>query len=264
MVVPIQLPFIDRFGVAYMRKFILAAFLAASWSLSAGAAEIKVLSSNGMREAMMDLAPHFEHSTGHKLSIRYDTAAFLQRDIERGESFDVTVITTTQFDALAKIGKFDLATRTRVALSGVGIAVRKGAPKPDIGSVEAFKRTLLAAKSIAYATVGASGVYFMAVCERLGIAAEVKAKGKTLPGGSLGEFVARGEAELAIQQISELLPVEGIELVGPLPAEVQLITPYTAAVGASSKEAATGKAFIAFLTTPAAHTVLKAKGLDPG
>ncbi len=104
----------------------------------------------------------------------------------------------------------------------------------------------------------------MAVCERLGIAGEVKAKGKTLPGGSLGEFVAKGDAELAIQQISELLPVEGIELVGPFPAELALITPYTAAVGASSKEGAAGKAFIAFLTTPNARAVFKAKGLDPG
>jgi molybdate transport system substrate-binding protein len=252
-----------------MRRFIAAATIAVFWSLSAGtsatmAADIRVLSSNGMREAMIELAPHFEHGTGHKLSIRYDTAAFLQRDIERGESFDVAVMTTSQFDAVAKTGKFDLATRTRIALSGVGIATRQGAPKPDISSVDAFKHAMLAAKSIAFATVGTSGVHFMAVCERLGIAAEVKAKGKTLPGGSLGEFVAKGEAELAIQQISELLPVEGIELVGPLPAELQLITPYTAAVGANSKEAATGTAFIRFLTTPAAHAVFKAKGLDPG
>ena len=251
-----------------MRKLILTTAIAALWSLSAitaeiKAAEIKVLSSNGMREAVVELAPQFERSTGHKLSIRYDTAAFLQRDIDRGESFDVAVMTTSQFDAVAKTGKFDLATRTLVTLSRIGIAVRKGASKPDIGSVEAFRRTMLAAKSIAYATVGTSGVHFMAVCERLGIAGEVKAKGKTLPGGSLGEFVAKGEAELAIQQISELLPVEGIELVGPFPAELALITPYTAAVGANSKDGAIGKAFIAFLTTPNARAVFKAKGLDP-
>ena len=248
-----------------MLRFAAFACLAASCAAApVGAAELRILSSNGMREAVHELAPQFERSTGHKLSIRYDTAAFLERDLQRGENFDVVVLTTSSFDSVAKSGKFDLATRTLIARSGAGIAVRKGAPKPDISTTEAFKRTMLAAKAIAYATVGTSGVHFMAICERLGIAEQVKAKGKTLPGGVLGEFVARGEAEIAIQQISELLPVEGIEVVGPFPPELQLVTPYTAAVGAASKEVAAGKAFISYLTTPAAHAVFKAKGLDPG
>src|SRR4029434_8062599 len=133
------------------------------------------------------------------------TAAFLQRDIERGVAFDVTVITGTSFDAAAKAGKFDLATRTEVAAPGICLSLRKRAPRPDISTVEAFKRTMLSAKAIAYATVGTSGVHFMAVCERLGIANEVKAKGKTLPGGVLAEFVVKGEADLAIQHMSEPL-----------------------------------------------------------
>ena len=181
-----------------------------------------------------------------------------------GENFDVTVVPAPSIDAVAKAGKLDISTRSDIAHSRIGIAVRKGAPKPDISTVEAFKRTMLNAKAIAYATVGTSGVHFIAVCERLGIANEVKAKSKTLPGGVLAEFVVKGEAELAIQQISELLPVEGVELVGPFPAELQLVTTYVAATSDKSREGAAGKAFIQFLKTPAAGAVLKAKGLDPG
>jgi molybdate transport system substrate-binding protein len=238
--------------------------LAIGMAGSATAAELKLLISNGMKEAVHDLAPQFERATGHKLSIRYGTSAFLQRDMEAGESFDVTVVPTPSIDAVAKVGKLDIPTRSDIAHSRIGIAVRKGALKPDISTVEAFKRTMLNAKAIAYATVGTSGVHFIAVCERLGIANEVKAKGKTLPGGVLAEFVVKGEADLAIQQISELLPVEGVELVGPFPAELQLVTTYVAATSATSREGTAGKAFIQFLKTPAAGTVLKAKGLDPG
>jgi molybdate transport system substrate-binding protein len=231
---------------------------------NASAAELKLLISNGMKEAVHDLAPQFERATDHKLSIRYGTAAFLQRDIDAGENFDVTVVPAPSIDAVAKAGKLDISTRSDIAHSRIGIAVRRGAPKPDISTVEAFKRTMLNAKAIAYATVGTSGVHFIAVCERLGIANEVKAKSKTLPGGVLAEFVVKGEAELAIQQISELLPVEGVELVGPFPAELQLVTTYVAATSAMSREGEAGKAFIQFLKTPAAGAVLKAKGLDPG
>jgi molybdate transport system substrate-binding protein len=231
---------------------------------NASAAELKLLISNGMKEAVHDLAPQFERATNHKLSIRYGTAAFLQRDMDAGENFDVTVVPAPSIDAVAKAGKLDISTRSDIAHSRIGIAVRRGAPKPDISTVEAFKRTMLNAKAIAYATVGTSGVHFIAVCERLGIANEVRAKGMTLPGGVLAEFVVKGEAELAIQQISELLPVDGVELVGPFPAELQLVTTYVAATSAKSRDGEAGKAFIQFLKTPAAGALLKAKGLDPG
>jgi len=230
----------------------------------ADAAELKLLISNGMKEAVHDLAPQFERSTGHTLSIRYGTAAFLQRDMLAGENFDVTVVPAPSIDAVAKVDKLDPSTRNDVAYSRIGVAARRGAQKPDISTVDAFKRTMLNAKAIAYATVGTSGVHFIAICERLGIANEVKAKGKTLPGGVLAEFVVKGEAELAIQQISELLPVEGVELIGPFPAELQLVTTYVAAMSAASREGTAGKAFIQFLKTPAAGAMLKAKGLDPG
>jgi molybdate transport system substrate-binding protein len=249
---------------AVLRKILTAGLLMMIAAGRADAAEIRALISNGLHTTVAELAPQFEAATGHKLSLRYDTAAFLQRDIERGVDFDVTVITGTNFDAVAKAGKFDLATRTEVVRSGIGVAVRQGAPKPDISTVEAFKRSMLNAKSIAYATVGTSGVHFMAVCERLGIAQEVKAKGKTLPGGMLAEFVVKGEAELAIQQVSELLAVAGVEVIGPFPPELQLTTRYTAGVAASTANADAGKAFIRFLTTPQAQSVMKAKGLDPG
>src|SRR5215813_6482327 len=238
--------------------------LAIGTARDAGAAELKLLISNGMKEAVHDLGPQFERATGHRLSVRYGTSAFLQRDMEAGEIFDVTVVPAPSIDAAAKAGKLDISTRSDVAHSRIGIAVRKGAPKPDISTVEAFKRTMLNAKAIAYATVGTSGVHFIAVCKRLGIANEVKAKGKTLPGGVLAEFVVKGEADFAIQQISELLPVEGVELVGPFPAELQLVTTYVAATGATSREAAAGKEFIQFLKRPATGALLKAKGLDPG
>jgi molybdate transport system substrate-binding protein len=250
-----------------MNRMIAAGVVALAAGLTGAdvnAAELKLLISNGMKEAVHDLAPRFERATGHKLSIRYDTSAFLQRDMVSGESFDVTVVPAPSVDAVTKANKLDPATRTDIAYSRIGIAARKGAPKPDISTVEAFKRTMLNAKAIAYATVGTSGVHFIKVCEQLGIADVVKAKGKTLPGGVLADFVVKGEAELAIQQISELLPVEGVELVGPFPAELQLVTVYVAAVNVASKESAAGKAFIAFLKTPAGIAELKAKGLDPG
>jgi molybdate transport system substrate-binding protein len=247
-----------------MHKVIAAALLALLMAVTGTpAAELRLLISNGLHSSVAELAPEFERSTGHKLSIRYDTAAFLQRDILGGEAFDVTVMTGAQFDAVANARKIVPDTRTVVALSGIGVAVRKGAPKPDISTVATFMRAMLAAKSIAYATAGTSGVHFLMTCERLGIADLVKAKSKTMPGGFLGELVAKGEAELVIQQISELLLVEGIELVGPFPPGLQLTTRYTAGVAANSKERDAGKEFIKFLGTPESRAVLKAKGLEP-
>jgi molybdate transport system substrate-binding protein len=247
-----------------MHKIIAAALLALLAAVTdTHAAELRLLISNGLQSSIAELAPEFERSTGHKLSIRYDTAAFLQRDILANQPFDVIAITGTQFDAVANARKIVPDTRTVVALSGIGVAVRKGAPKPDISTVATFMRAILGAKSIAYATEGTSGVHFLMTCERLGIADLVRAKSKTMPGGILGEMVVRGEADMVIQQISELLPVEGIELVGPFPPGLQLTTRYTAGVAASSKERDAGREFIKFLGTPEARAVLKAKGLDP-
>jgi molybdate transport system substrate-binding protein len=228
----------------------------------AGAAEIRVLCSTGMSSAMSVLVPEFERASGHKLSIAYDTANLLMGRIKGGETADLAILTGPAIDELAKQGK--VGGRADLARSGVGISVRSGAPKPDIGSVEALKRALLDAKSVAYTTTGASGVYFAGLLERLGIAEQVKAKAKLRPGGAVGELVARGEAEMAVQQIPELMSVAGTELVGPLPPEVQYVTVFSAGVFAGAKHTEAAQALVKFLSTPAAAQVLKAKGMEPG
>lgn len=151
-----------------------------------------------------------------------------------------------------------------LARVGVGVAVKQGAPKPDISTVDAFKKALLNAKTVAYTTAGQSGQHFMSTLEKLGIADQVKAKAKTLPGGDVAEFVAKGEADVAIQLIPELASVHGVEVVGPLPAEIQTYIVLTGGVGANAKDKAGAQAFIKYLTTPAAISVIKAKGMEPG
>lgn len=241
----------------------LGVAMAAMQGTAAGAAEIKVLSTNGVKAIMEELGPQFERANGHKLVVTFEVTTALKKDIEAGATFDVTILTASAIDDLIKQGKAK-GPGTAIAKSGVGVAVKAGAVKPDIGTVEAFKRTLLAAKSVAYTTQGASGQYFATLIERLGIAAEIKAKAKTQPGGSTAEVVARGEAELAIQQISELLPVKGADYVGPFPPEIQSFTAFTAALGPAAKEAEAAAALIRFLTTPSALAVIKAKGMEPG
>lgn len=249
-----------------MRKVIagILLLLASAIHDGAGAAELKLMITNGAKPVMAEVASQFESSTGHKLSIRYEGSAILQQEIERGDSFDVAMLISSNMDAVAKLGKIADPTRVNIARSGLGVVVRAGQPKPNISTVDAFKNTMLTAKSIAYVTAGASGRHFIAVCERLGIAEEVKAKGKTRPTGMVAEFVANGEAELAIQQMSELVSVKGTDLVGPFPPELNLISQIAAAVSSTSKELETAKAFIRFFATPEVTAVIKAKGMEPG
>src|SRR5712691_11289842 len=231
---------------------------------TADAAEIKVLSSNALKTALEELRPQFEKESGHKLMITFNAAAVLKAEIEKGATFDLAILGGPAADDLIKQGKLVAATRTEVARSVAGVAVKKGAPKPDIGTTEAFKRALIDAKSIAYVEQGATGIYLKGLLERLGIADRLKAKTKLLPPSNPAAFaVANGEAEIGMTQISEILPYAGAELVGPLPAEIQLHTVYPAAVGTDAKEPEAAKALMKFLTTPAAVPVLKAKGLSP-
>jgi molybdate transport system substrate-binding protein len=249
-----------------VRKFIEASILLVAATFTCGAAEaaeLRVLITNGMKPVMAEVAAQFEHSSGLKLSIRYEGSAILQQEIARGDTFDVAMLITSNMDAIAKLDKIAATTRVDVARSGLGMVVGAGRPKPDISTVDAFKRAMLDAKSIAYVTKGASGIHFIAVCERLGIAEQVKAKGKTLPTGTVAEFVANGEAELAIQQKSELVSLKGTDLLGPLPPEVDLVSLIAAAASASTKESDAAKAFIKFFATPEVITVIKAKGMDP-
>jgi len=226
-------------------------------------ADLKILSTVGVQTVVQELAPRFERATGHKLDITYGVSNLMKKQIADGESFDLAIMTSTVTDELIGQGRLVAATRTDIAHGGIGIAVRAGAPKPDIGSVEALKRTLLDAKSIAYSKAGASGIYFAGLLERMGIAEAMQPKTK-YGTSNVGEMVANGEAQLGVQLINELLPVRGVEVVGPLPAEVQSYVTLTAGVGTQAKEPAIAEQFIRFLTAPAALTVIKQKGLEPG
>jgi molybdate transport system substrate-binding protein len=236
----------------------IAAFAAAG---AVQAEEIKVLCTIGVKPALPDVVAQFERATGHKVSIVWGNAATLKTRYLEGEQADVAVLTAAAIDDLIKAGK--VTGRVDLARSGMGLAVKAGAPKPDISSPEALKRTLLAAKSIGYSTQGASGIYFATVIERLGIAAEVKAKHKDTA-GAVGELVAAGEAEIGVQQIPELAAVPGVDVIGPLPGDLQVITVFSAALDAKAKENEAAKAFVKFISAPAAAAAYKAKGLDPG
>src|SRR5215831_18438614 len=192
-----------------------------------------------MRTVLLALVPDFERATGHKVTVQNDTVGALTKRIAGGEAFDLAVLTPKAVDDLAKEGKFVAGSRANLARVGVGVVVKDGTPKPDVGSVAAFKQALLAAKSVAYidpAAGGSSGIYVAGLLDKLGIAGEVKPKAKLIPGGAVAEHVAKGEAELGIHQISEILPVKGVTLVGPLPAEIQNYTVYAAGLGAQAKE----------------------------
>jgi molybdate transport system substrate-binding protein len=229
----------------------------------AHAGEITVLSPNGMRAVVEELAPPFERTTGHKLNLTFGIASALRRQIEAGEPFDVAILGAPSIDDLITQGKLRADTRTDVARSGIGIAVRAGAPKPDIRTVEAFKRALLDTPSIAYNKEALSGIYFASLLERLGIADAMQPKTK-FGTGFVAELVAKGEADMAVQAMSDHLAVPGVALVGPLPAEVQHYIVFTAGVGTDVKDPSPAKELITFLTAPSAIPVLKAKGLEPG
>ena len=230
------------------------------------AAEIKVLTAGAFKQVLLVLVPEFEKQTGHKVILENDTVGALTKRIEGGEAFDLAVLTPAAVNDLSAKGKFVAGSRTNLGRVGVGVVVKEGAPKPDLSSVDAFKRALLAAKSVAYidpAAGGSSGIYVAGLLDKLGVAAEVKPKAKLIPGGAVAEHIARGEAELGIHQISEILPVKGITLVGPLPADIQNYTVYAAGLGANGKESEAAKALLKTLSGPGAADVLKSKGMEP-
>jgi molybdate transport system substrate-binding protein len=239
---------------------------AVCWAVQPGAtqaAEVKVLSTHAAQEVVEELGPQFERATGHKLSFGYDPSAAVRRRIEEGATFDVAIITRGVLDDLAKKNKIRADSIGDIGRSGLGVAVKKGAPKPDISTVEAFKRTLLAAKSVVRSSEGASGAYFEKLMGQLGIADQMKGKTRLGPSGRIAEMAAAGEVEIAVQQISEILPVKGADFVGPFPAEIQLYTMFSAGVGASAKEPQAARDFVKFLTSPKAASIIKSKGLDP-
>jgi len=248
------------------RATMLAAIgLAALLTASAQAADIKVITSVGVKAILDDLAPQFERATERKLKITFGTAVPLKRQIDAGETFDVVILTPPMLEDLAKNGKVAAGTSAVVAKSGIGVAIMQGAPKPDIGSAEALKKTLLAAKAIAYSKEGQSGAMMVRALERLGIVEEMKPKTVLeTRSGLTAANVAEGKADFAFTLISEILPIPGVELAGPLPAELQSYVVFTAGVGATSKESAAAKSFIDFLRGPAAAAVLKTRGMELG
>jgi molybdate transport system substrate-binding protein len=250
-----------------MRK-LAAAWLGAALAIGlaggAQAAELKVLSSNAIKTVLEELVPQFEKSSEHKVALTLGTAAELKVAIEKGAPFDVAIGTAAGIDDLAKQGKVDADTKAALARSGVGVAVKKGAPKPDISTTEGFKKALLDAKSIAFVEQGNSGIYLKTLFVRLGIADQIKDKLKPLPASNpAAHAVANGEAEIGMTQISEILPFAGADLVGPLPADIQLYTSFAGANSAATKQPDAGKAFFKFLVTPDTAKVMKAKGLEP-
>ncbi|MBI3704861.1 MAG: molybdate ABC transporter substrate-binding protein [Rhizobiales bacterium] len=232
----------------------------------ATAAEIKVLTAGAFKQVVLALVPEFEKQSGHKVIVDNGTAGQLKKRIESGEAFDVAVITPAVVDELTTKGKLAPGSRVNLASVGVGVVVKEGAAKPDVSTVEAFKRTLLAAKSVAYidpASGGSSGIYIDKLLEKLGIAEQVRPKAKLKKGGHVADLIVSGEAELGLHQISEIVPVKGATLVGPLPKEIQNTTTYAAGLGASAKDKSAAEALIKALSGPAAAAVLKAKGMEP-
>lgn len=225
-------------------------------------ADLTVVSTNAFKTVLEELGPQFERATGHKLTMRFASTSEMKTRIEKGEAFDVALLTTAAADDLIKQAKLDPATRTEVARSGVGVAIRKGAPKPDLSSADAFKRSLVQAKSITYSAAGFTGPSLRKIFERFGIADEIQAKTR-LASGNAAEAVARGEAELGFTQASEILHVAGADYAGPLPEEVQIYTVYAAAGASAGKDAAASSALVRFLSAPAAAPVIKAKGMEP-
>ena len=232
---------------------------------AANAGEIKVISSVGVRAALEELKPQFERATQHKLTIAFGTAVPLKRQIEAGETFDVVILTPALVEDLVKQGKVAPGTKRDVAKAGIGVAARAGAPRPDISTAEAFKRALINAKSIVYSKEGQSGTSMARLIDRLGIAAEMKPKTVLeTRSGHTAVAVVEGKAELGFTIISEILPVSGAELVGPLPAELQSYVVFTAGISPNARDAEAARALINFFTAPAALPVLKAKGMEPG
>jgi molybdate transport system substrate-binding protein len=231
----------------------------------ATADDIKVLTAGAFKQIVVALAPEFEKASGHKLVIDNDTVGALVKRIDGGEAFDVTFLSPDAIDGLIKNGKVTDGSKINIARVGVGVMVKDGAPKPDIATVDAFRRAVLAAKSVAYidpASGGSSGIYVAKLLEQLGIADQVKPKAKLKQGGHVADLIVSGEAELGIHQISEIVPVKGVTLVGPLPKEIQNYTTYAAGVATAATDAEGARALVKFLAGPRAGELLKGKGME--
>jgi molybdate transport system substrate-binding protein len=250
-----------------LRVSLLARFVAAAMVIgmnTAHAAEVRVMAANAVKESFLELASAFEKSSGHMVSTIWGGTEGVAKRVSGGEAVDIVIIAAPNIDKLILEGKLVAGSRADFAKSGVGIAVRSGLPKPDISSGEAVKRAVLAAKSIAYSS-GPSGFYIADLFKKMAIADQVKDKVKQPASGvQVGELVARGEADLGFHQVSELLHVKGIDYLGPLPAEIQNITVYSAGLHTAAPAPDAAKALVKFLTAPEAGPIIKKLGMEPG
>jgi molybdate transport system substrate-binding protein len=238
----------------------LAAFLAQPGI--ANAAHINLWTARALATVLAEVGPQFERATGHKVTITIGLPPEFLRRAQLGERFDLMITGAPQLDALIESGQIRAATRTHIARSGIGVEVRAGAPKPDISSVDAFKQTLLEAKSIAYLRDVGSGVYVAQLLERLGIADAVRSKVTRPDSDIVSELVARGEVEIGMVVITQILTTPGVELVGPLPREIQSYVLFTAGISANSNAPEAAADLIRFLTGPIAAPVIKAQGME--
>jgi molybdate transport system substrate-binding protein len=244
---------------AYVACAVAAALLQAP---AASADEIRVLSSVGIKAVIDELAPQFEKATRHKVTTTFDLASTLKTKIEGGAPFDVAILTPPLLDDLIAKGLVTSASRTAVARVGLGLMIKSGAKKPNVGSLDAFRRTLLDAKSITYASAGASGVAFLAIVEKMGIATQIKVKARPVASGEeVNANITSGAADLAVLPVSEILPVKGAELGGVFPAEVQTYVVMAAGTSAKTQGDAANQ-FVSFLMSPANDAVVKVKGME--
>lgn len=230
------------------------------WRVGAQPSTLTVVSSNATRAALQQLVPDFEKATGYQVTLSFANSADLRTRIEKGEAFDVAILTSTLVDDLIAKGMLQASTRVDIARAGVGVAIRKGAARPDVSTADGLKRALVSAASVSYVAQGATASIVRSLFERFGIAAEMQAKTKLVLYAA--EAVAAGDAEIGLTQISEILPVAGAELAGPLPPELQVYTLFSSAVAARSPQSAAAARFLAFLTTPAAGAVFVSKGME--
>ena len=243
-----------------------AAVGAVAMTAAAQAADVKVLTAGAFKQIVLAVQPEFEKQTGHRLAVENETVGALMKKIEGGEPFDVVFVSPAAVDELIAKGKAAAGSRTDLARVGVGVMVKQGAPQPDVSTVDKFKQAVLAAKSVAYidpASGGSSGIYLTKLFAQMGIAGEVKPKAKLKQGGYVADLIASGEAELGIHQISEIVPVKQVALVGPLPKEIQNYTTYAAGIGANTQQGDAARALIRILQSPAAANMLKEKGMEP-
>jgi molybdate transport system substrate-binding protein len=245
-------------------KLIIAAVTSLALASSTQAAEIKLLASSAIKETYLELLPLFEKTTGHKVTAAWSSTPDIQKRIAAGEAADLVILGDSGTEELIKQGKLAANSRANFAKSGIAVAVRAGAPKPDISSSEAVKKSVLAAKSVAY-SAGASGTYLVSMFEKLGISEQVKTKLATVkPGEPVGDVVARGEAEIGFHQLSELIPVKGIQILGPLPGDIQRVTVFSGGLHSGATETDATTALVKFLTAPSAAPVIKKHGMEPG